>query len=200
MSKSDRSIPVQTISRALPRLATLICLCLALSFARHASAETPAVGEKAPDFTLTTPLGSSVTLSNELAKGKLVLVVLRGYPGYQCPYCVRQVHDFVESASKFAAIDTRVLLVYPGPPAELDAHAKEFLAKQAHLPENITLVTDPDYRMTNLYGLRWQADHETAYPATFILAKDGTVQFQKVSHSHGDRTSAADILRQLTTN
>jgi peroxiredoxin Q/BCP len=103
--------------------------------------------------------GVSVRLSQDTAKGKTVLVVLRGFPGYQCPYCERQVHDFVEHASDFAARKANILLVYPGPPAELDQHAKEFLSKQAELPSNVTLVIDPDYKMTNLYGLRWDAPH-----------------------------------------
>ncbi|MGA8529769.1 MAG: redoxin domain-containing protein, partial [Acidobacteriaceae bacterium] len=64
----------------------------------------------------------------------LVLVILRGFPGYQCPYCVQQVHDFVDHASEFRAKNTTILLVYPGPPADLDQHAREFLAKQAELP------------------------------------------------------------------
>jgi hypothetical protein len=58
----------------------------------------------------------------------------------------------------------------------------------------------PDYKMTNLYGLRWDAPHETAYPSTFILDASGTIIFEKISHSHGDRTSADDILAQLKTN
>lgn len=73
-------------------------------------------------------------MSRERRGHGLVLVVLRGFPGYQCPYCVRQVHDFIDHASDFAAKNTRVLLVYPGPPAELDQHATEFLEKQAELP------------------------------------------------------------------
>jgi peroxiredoxin len=93
-----------------------------------------------------------------------------------------------------------VLLVYPGPPADLDQHAKEFLAKQANLPANVLMVTDPDYKMTNLYDLRWNAPHETAYPSTFILDRKGTVLFEKISHSHGDRTTAQDILDQLPSN
>lgn len=164
-----------------------------------ATAQTPAVGAKAPDFTLQTPTGSSVTLAKERAKGTTVLVVLRGFPGYQCPYCVKQVHDFVEHSADFAARKANVVLVYPGPPADLDQHAKEFLAKQADLPANIKLVIDPDYKMTNLYGLRWDAPHETAYPSTFVLDASGTILFEKVSHSHGDRTSADDILAQLAT-
>ena len=136
-------------------------------------------------------------MSSEQHGQGLILVLLRGYPGYQCPFCVRQVHDFVKHASDFAAKNTRVLLVYPGPPANLDQHAKEFLEKQAHLPANIVLVTDPDYKVTNLYGLRWNEPNETAYPSTFILDKKGMVVFEKISRGHGDRLSAQDALDHL---
>jgi len=160
-------------------------------------AQIPAVGAKAPDFTLMTPTGTSVELAKQEDGKPLVLVVLRGFPGYQCPYCQKQVHDFVEHASDFSAKNATVLLVYPGPPAELDQRAKEFLAKEAKLPANIVLVTDPDYKMTNLYGLRWNAPHETSYASTFILDKTGTILFEKTSHTHGDRLSAQDALDHL---
>jgi len=179
--------------RAVPVFATLL-------FGVNAVAQTPVVGSRAPDFTLNTPTGKMVQLSKEIRGQGLVLVLLRGFPGYQCPYCVKQVHDFVSHASDFSAKNTEVLLVYPGPPADLDQHAKEFLEKQADLPANIVLVTDPDYKMTNLYGLRWNAPHETAYPSTFILDKKGMIAFEKISHGHGDRLSAQDALDHLTAN
>jgi|SRR5664279_4747399 len=171
----------------------------AVFFGTALFAETPAVGAKAPDFTLSTPNGKTVQMSKELNGQKLVLVVLRGFPGYQCPYCVKQVHDFVDHAAEFAAKDVKVLLVYPGPPADLDQHPKDFLAKQSELPANTVLVTDPDYTMTNAYGLRWDDPHETAYPSTFILDKNQTVLFEKISHGHADRLSAQDALDQLAT-
>lgn len=176
------------------RLAALWSLVAAVA---SATAQTPGTGSKAPNFTLATPAGASLSLAEETAKGTTVLVVLRGFPGYQCPYCVKQVHDFVERSSDFAAKRANVLFVYPGPPAELDQRAKEFLEKQAALPANFELVVDPDYTMTNLYGLRWDAPHETAYPSTFILDRQGKILFEKISHSHGDRTTAADILSHI---
>jgi peroxiredoxin Q/BCP len=171
-----------------------------LSIGAPVFAKTPPVGAKAPDFALSTPSGKAVRMSGMQQGHDLVLVVLRGFPGYQCPYCVRQVHDFVEHASGFAAKNTTVLLVYPGPPANLDQHANEFLAKQPELPSNVVLVTDPDYAVTNLYGLRWDAPNETAYPSTFILDKKGTIVFEKISHTHGDRVSAEDALDHLPVN
>ena len=182
----------------LASLVAFACIVLAVS---SASAQTPpAVGSKAPDFTLETPTGHSVSLADMRAKGTVVLVLLRGYPGYQCPYCTKQVHDFIEHSTDFAAKKANVLFVYPGPPAALDQRAKEFLTKQADLPSNMNLVIDPDYKMTNLYGLRWDAPQETSYASTFILNKSGKILFEKVSHSHGDRTSAQDVLDQLKPN
>jgi peroxiredoxin len=179
------------------RFARAAVIVSATLFGTALIAQTPAVGAKAPDFALSTPTGKSVQMSKEIQGHGLVLVVLRGFPGYQCPFCVKEVHDFIAHAADFQAKNTRVLLVYPGPPGELDDHAKDFLAKQAELPANIVLVTDPDYKVTNLYGLRWDMPHETAYPSTFVLDKNGMISFEKISHSHGDRLSAQDALDNL---
>ncbi len=161
------------------------------------AAKTPDVGGTAPDFTLSTPEGRAIRLSELTANGKVVLVVLRGYPGYQCPYCQRQAHDFQVNAGRFAENNTQVLLVYPGPPAELGERAKEFQAKQGELPANFHLVIDPDYKFTNQYGLRWDAPHETSYPSTFVIDSHGVILYRKVSHAHGDRTTADDVLAEV---
>jgi peroxiredoxin Q/BCP len=162
-----------------------------------AMAQVPPVGAQAPVFTLRTPSGRTVPMSHMLGDGPLVLIVLRGYPGYQCPFCQRQVHDFILHAGEFAERNAKVLLVYPGPPEKLNEHAKEFLATESQMPKNIVLVADPDYEATNLYGLRWDAPRETAYPSTFILDSQGKILFEKVSHSHGDRLSAEEALEHL---
>ncbi|MGA8270522.1 MAG: redoxin domain-containing protein [Candidatus Sulfotelmatobacter sp.] len=91
-------------------LIVLLAICV-LELGAPAFATTPAVGATAPDFTLSTPSGKAVRMSVMNQGHDLVLVLLRGFPGYQCPYCVRQVHDFIEHASGFAAKNTTVLLV-----------------------------------------------------------------------------------------
>ena len=189
----------KTVSRRFLSLMKLLPLLLAvlLPHPLRTSAQTPAVGSQAPYFTLHTPAGRNVRMFHLLGRGPLVLIVLRGYPGYQCPFCQRQVHDFTVHAGEFAEMNARVLLVYPGPPAHLDQHAKEFLATESQLPANVVLVTDPDYVAADLYGLRWNAPHETAYPSTFILDKKGKIVLEKISHGHGDRLSAEDALEQL---
>ena len=90
----------------------LISVILTVSFLRAAS---PAVGDRAPDFQLTTVDGHTLRLSDAISKGPVVLLVLRGYPGYECPFCNRQVREFIRDAPKFASAGARIVMVYPGP-------------------------------------------------------------------------------------
>jgi thioredoxin-dependent peroxiredoxin len=181
----------------LARVFTFIPAFLLLCCALGAFAETPAVGSVAPDFTLTTPQGTSVQLSKWSQGHESALIILRGYPGYQCPYCQKQVHDFVNRAADFAVAGVPVLLVYPGAVSDLGDRAKEFLASESQLPANIILVTDPAFKVTDLYGLRWNEAGETAYPSTFLLDEHRRVLYSKISKSHGDRLSAQGALEQL---
>jgi peroxiredoxin len=180
------------------RVLLVAALCFAPARGSVASAEPPNVGQRAPDFELHTPSGELIKLSKQIGNSTVVLVVLRGFPGYQCPYCQKQVHDFIEHAADFAAKNTAVILVYPGPSANLDQHAKEFLTQQPSLPANVVLLVDPDYVLTNRYDLRWDTPGETAYPSTFILDREGSIFFEKISKGHGDRTKASDILARIS--
>jgi thioredoxin-dependent peroxiredoxin len=103
-------------------------------FSTSAQGQTPTVGQIAPDFTLQTTTGQAVNLSIQTGRGTTVLIFLRGYPGYQCPFCQKQAHDFITHAADFAAKKANVLLVYPGPPADLDQHAREFLLSKPRSP------------------------------------------------------------------
>jgi peroxiredoxin len=176
--------------------------CLALAFligplsSGLSAATPPKIGDRAPDFTLSTLDHKKVRLNELTEAGNVVLVVLRGWPGYQCPFCTKQVHDFVTSAAGFGDAKAHVLMVYPGPAAGLEAHAEEFLTSK-QWPKEFSFVIDPDYSMVSAYGLRWDAPKETAYPATFLLDKKGIVRFAKVSHGHGGRTTALQVLRDL---
>jgi peroxiredoxin len=198
--KSDRNHRLQQGTRTpgpILTIASALILIFVIAIAGvNAQSAPPDIGQRAPDFVLHTPEGVTVKFNDLLKQGKVVLIVLRGYPGYQCPYCQRQVHDFVQHAAEFAQAGAQVLLVYPGPPAQLDAHAKEFLSHEP-LPSNVRLVIDPEYKITNLYGLRWDAPGETAYPSTFIVNRREVILFRKISHSHGDRTVASDVLAEL---
>jgi peroxiredoxin Q/BCP len=137
-----------------------------------------------------------IELHKLTVKSRVVLVVLRGWPGYQCPICERQVRDLVGSAPELKKRGVQMLFIYPGPDNQLKAHAKEFLQSK-DWPSDFIFVTDPDYGFTNAYGLRWNAPNETAYPSTFIIDRDGKIQFARVSKEHGRRVASTELLKQL---
>jgi peroxiredoxin len=157
---------------------------------------SPQVGSMAPDFTLKTLDDQSVRLGDLTAKSDVVLVVLRGWPGYQCPFCTKQAHDYVNNAEKLGAAGVQVVMVYPGPADDLKAHATDFLQGK-DWPKDFLFVLDPDYSFTKSYGLRWDAPKETAYPSTFIIGKDGKITFAHVSKGHGDRVGSDAVLKAL---
>jgi peroxiredoxin Q/BCP len=157
----------------------------------------PKVGDEAKDFELTAIGGEQVKLSKLTEGGPVVLVVLRGNPGYQCPICTKQFAEFRGKADEFKTAGAQVLFVYPGPADGLKDKAAEFV-KGKDYPAHFTLLLDPDYKFTNAYGLRWDAKSETAYPSTFVIDGKRKVTFAKVSTTHGDRAKVPDVLAKLS--
>jgi peroxiredoxin Q/BCP len=157
----------------------------------------PAVGDAAPDFNLPI-VGEDDYLSLKEANesGPVVVIVLRGYPGYQCPLCSQQVGAFVNRAAALAKVAKKVILIYPGEASMLDKHAEEFVGSRS-IPAPIVIVRDPDMKMITEYGLRWSKSKETAYPAAYVIDKNGRIRWSKISDSHAGRASVDEVITEL---
>lgn len=176
-------------------LGSFLSIC-ALASTSCAQAAPPQVGDKAPAFALKNLQDTTVKLASQLKKGPVVLLMLRGFPGYQCPICNQQVGSFLSNADQFKKAGAQVILVYPGPSDGLKQHADEFVRGKS-LPANFHLLLDPNYQFTKRYNLRWDAPGETAYPSTFVVDRQGKIRFAKVSRSHGDRATPDEVLKVL---
>ncbi|MBA3783865.1 peroxiredoxin [Nocardioides sp. InS609-2] len=91
------------------------------------------VGDTAPDFTLTSDTGESVTLSD--LRGRSVIVYF--YPAAMTPGCSTQACDFTDSLSSLQAAGYEVLGISPDEPAML----AKFRESDGL---TITLLSDPD--------------------------------------------------------
>ena len=156
----------------------------------------PGVGDVAADFELLSPDERKMQLSQLTAEGPVVVIVLRGYPGYQCPVCSTQLGQFLSKAKSFEKAKAQVVMVYPGPAEGLKKHAEDFVSGKT-LPGNFHLVFDPDYTFTKAWHLRWDAPNETAYPATFVVDGKGKIQFTKISMTHGGRAGVDEVLKAV---
>jgi len=101
----------------------------------------PAEGSNAPDFTLSSQEGSSVSLKDYRGKW----VVLYFYPKDQTPGCSREAHNFQVDQSKYAERNAVVLGVSLD---SVDSH-KKFCAKEGL---NFKLLADTNHRVTDSYG------------------------------------------------
>ena len=173
-------------------------MCCSTVFAEQgAKPKQLEVGDRIIDFELPIVGGEEyLTLSDECKQGAVVVVVLRGYPGYQCPICSRQVGSLSNRSKAIAKLAHRVILVYPGERENLEKHAERFMGSR-RLPDPLVLVRDEDMQMVDQWGLRWNARNEIAYPATFVFDRHGRLRWKKVSKSRAGRSTIEEILKAL---
>ncbi len=161
------------------------------------------VGEKAPDFEL--PVQGSdkyVSLSRLIEDGPVVVIVMRGYPGYQCPICSQQVGAFANRSKSLAEAlgdaPNRVVLVYPGEETDslLAQRASQFPGLR-RLKDPLVMVRDPEMTLVKEWGLHWDKRRETAYPAAFVIGPGRRVKWAKISQSHGGRAGVDEILSAI---
>lgn len=189
---------VRVVSRSALIIATLVLSAIATSSADVAAGDNPpVVGREAKDFELSALSDEKVKLSKLVEAGPVVLVVLRGYPGYQCPLCTKQFGEFLAKANEIKKTGATVVFVYPGPSEKLKDRAELFV-KGKDYPDHFQILLDPDYTFTTAYGLRWDEKGETAFPSTFVIDGQRQVRFAAVSKTHGGRTKVEDVLKVLT--
>ncbi len=99
------------------------------------------VGDTAPDFTLTSDAGETVTLSD--LRGRSVIVYF--YPAAMTPGCTTQACDFTDSLSSLQGAGYEVLGISPDQPEKL----ARFRERDGL---TITLLSDPDRATLDAYA------------------------------------------------
>jgi peroxiredoxin Q/BCP len=103
-----------------------------------------AIGGRAPEFTLPNQDGQSVSLSNLLRRGSLILYF---YPADFTPGCTREACAIRDLHSEIGQAGLDVAGVSPQSP---DSHRR--FREKYQLP--FTLLSDPDKFVTRMYDLR----------------------------------------------
>jgi peroxiredoxin Q/BCP len=146
---------------------------------------TPFAGSNAPDFTLPSQEGSSVSLKDYRGKW----VVLYFYPKDQTPGCSREAHNFQVDQSRYAEHNAVVLGVSLD---SVDSH-KKFCAKESL---SFKLLADTDHKVTDSYGsltnlgvVKFAARH------TFLIDPNGKIA--KAYTSVDPVRHSAEVLAEL---
>jgi peroxiredoxin len=136
---------------------------------------------QAPDFTLDSTAGETVTLSETLEEGPTVVVINRGH---WCSFCAEQLQTFSEVAYDLWFNDNVDVL-----PVVTDSIGPLTEMRDRYDME-IQLLADPDGDVSEQYSGTERTDigGVTGIAATYVIDADGTVQYEQIAENVTDRT------------
>ena len=166
----------------------MIALCVTL-FALMpllvSAGSTPSVGSQAPEFTLNSQEGTSVSLKDYHGKW----VVLYFYPKDFTSGCTVEAHNFQRDQSQYQQKNAVVLGVSVD---SADSH-KQFCAKEGL---NFKLLADTDHKVSSAYdSLTNFGLVKIASRHTFIITPDGKIA--KAFTEVNPNTHSAEVLSAL---
>jgi peroxiredoxin Q/BCP len=173
------------------RIVLSAVLVSALMVLAASAAEAPTAGTKAPDFTLKSQEGKTVSLHD--FKGKWV--VLYFYPKDFTQGCTIEAHNFQADQDKYTKMNAAIVGVSVD---NVDSH-QQFCTK-----ENLTfkLLADEKHEVVNTYGSTQKfGTNEVAARNTFLVDPQGTIRkvFLKVDpnpHSKEVLDSLAELQKK----
>ncbi len=150
---------------------------------------TLAVGDRAPDFTLPSAGGTSVTLSSLLAKGPVVLFF---YPKDDTPGCTVEACRFRDSHEEFARAGATVVGV-----SSDSVQSHEHFAQKHKLP--MTLLSDQGAKVRALYGVKTKLGFIPGR-VTFVIDRAGAIRYVLDSQLRVEKHSleALSVVRELS--
>jgi peroxiredoxin Q/BCP len=173
-------------SHVLAGLASLIFVAMSGMTPNAQAADLPAVGSKAPDFTLNSQEGAPVSLKD--FRGKWV--VLYFYPKDMTKGCTIEAHNFQRDLAQYKDKDTAIVGVSVD---TVDSH-QQFCTKESL---TFKLLADPTHEVTTQYGsLGDYKGMVLANRNTFLIDPNGVIR--KVYTKVNPEVHSGELLGALT--
>src|SRR5262249_53427753 len=125
--------------------------------------ERVAVGSLAPDFSLESKAGATVTLSDFRGRKNVVLVF---YRGHWRPYCTAQLGKLRTLLDERGKNDAEILAVAIDSKADLQRMADKISRDDGEAP-HFVFLSDPGHRVIDRYGIWNPAGRGWPHPATY---------------------------------
>ena len=168
------------------------------------------VGARVPDFHLPDHDGGTISSSDLLAKGRVVLCFIRGR---WCPFCVAQMEAMNLILPEIEQAGTTLIAISPQTVQQSffmrDQHKLRFpllsdVANSVARQFGLTYRVPDDQRViyqcafVNLPFVNGDDSWELPIPTTYIIERDGTVLYASANEDYTERPEPQDIVRFLS--
>jgi len=137
--------------------------------------------------------GDDLDLTQYVGKQRVMIVVLRGFLGEVCMYCVAQTKALAKARSKLEAANVEVLVIYPGA-RENEASFRQLYEEEfGEGPPPYRVFYDPDLELVTKLGI----EGDLASPTTLIIDKQGVVKYAYVGEHRADRPATNTLIKLI---
>lgn len=188
----------------------LLTILLTISVLSVFAQEVPTalkIGDKAPDFKAKDHAGNVVSLKELTKKGKVVVMF---YRGAWCPYCNKYMSEIEKALPDFSAKNATVIAITPEPEESISKAVEKTKAtfsiiydKERSIMKQwkVAYEMSPDLQTKYKgYGLdleKQQGDWMLPVPATYVIGKNGKIEFVHFDENYQKRAEIKDILMKL---
>ena len=137
--------------------------------------------------------GKSVNLKDYRGKQRVMIVVLRGFLGEVCMYCVAQTKALARARSKLEAANVEVLVIYPGPRENEQSFRQLYEEEFGEGSPPYRVFYDQDLELVTKLGI----EGDLASPTTIIIDKEGTIQYAYVGEHRADRPATKTLIKLI---
>ena len=183
------------------------------SFSLLAQAQNPEplfIGDKAPNILALDQFEKRVSLKERLENGSVIIVF---YRGEWCPHCNRHMSNIQDSLQLIFDAGASVIAITPEKGEKIEKTMEKSGATFSIIYDENHRIMD-QYRVTFklsgwkrfIYGIvgininkaSGNKDNVLPVPATYIIAKDGTVFSSHFNQDYSERMPVIDMLKILT--
>ena len=137
--------------------------------------------------------GNTLDISQYRGKKSVLVVVLRGFVGEVCVYCVAQTEALAQCRERLESLGIEVVVLYPGAKENEESFEKAYAMTFGKGAPPYRVFYDPDLEFVKKLGITG----DLAFPSTFIVDKQGIVQYAFVGEHRADRPAAKKLIELI---
>lgn len=136
---------------------------------------------------------TEVDLTDYHGKQRVMIVVLRGFLGEVCCYCVAQTKALARARKKLEQANVEVLVIYPGKKENEYSFRRLYEQEFGEGPPPYKVFYDPQLVLVKQLGI----EGDLASPTTIIVDEQGIVQYAYVGEHRADRPATNKLIELI---